>query len=232
MLEDRLYYDDLSEENYSYGKWVAFSVKGILSPCNDWCQSLRKVSMTSKIFQPSAIVPLISEMKWNLYARKFYWREFVSLLILVGCFLTEIFWLHYNEVNETTKQIAGNILHSVMALLLLEFIKIESRQMSYSLKEYLSDWSNYVDMFWIFSMICYIIINFAFQFENLFLVRMFGAISLIFTWIKVVTYLRALSGFAFIMLMLIAVFDDMKYFLAMLLWILLGFSFSCKKFCI
>ena len=131
MLEDRLYYDDLSEENYSYGKWVVFSVKGILSPCNDWCQSLRKVSMTSKIFQPSAIVPLISEMKWNLYARKFYWREFVSLLILVGCFLTEIFWLHYNEVNESTKRIAGNILHSVMALLLLEFIKIELRQMSY-----------------------------------------------------------------------------------------------------
>ena len=50
MLEDRLYYDDLLEENYSYGKWVVFSVKGILSPCNDWCQSLRKVSMTSKIF--------------------------------------------------------------------------------------------------------------------------------------------------------------------------------------
>ena len=61
---------------------------------------------------------------------------------------------------------------------------------------------------------------------------MFGAISLIFTWIKVVTYLRALSGFAFIMLMLIAVFDDMKYFLAMLIWILLGFSFSCKKYSI
>ena len=50
MLEDRLYYDDLSEENYSYGKWVVFSVKGIISPCNDWCQSLKKVSMTSKIF--------------------------------------------------------------------------------------------------------------------------------------------------------------------------------------
>ena len=171
-------------------------------------------------------------MKWNLYARKLYWREFVSLLILVGCFLTEIFWLHYNEVNESTKRIAGNILHGAMTLLLLEFIKIELRQMSYSLKEYLWDWSNYVDMFWIFSMICYIIINFTFQFENIFVVRMFGAISLISTWIKVVTYLRALSGFAFIMLMLIAVFNDMKYFLAMLIWILLGFSFSCKKFCI
>ena len=86
-------------------------------------------------------------MKWNLYARKLYWREFVSLLILVGCFLTEIFWLHYNEVNESTKRIAGNILHGAMTLLLLEFIKIELRQMSYSLKEYLCDWSNYVDMF-------------------------------------------------------------------------------------
>ena len=85
-------------------------------------------------------------MKWNLYARKLYWREFASLLILVGCFLTEIFWLHYNEVNESTKQIVGNILHSVMALLLLKFIKIELRQISYSVKEYLYDWSNYVDM--------------------------------------------------------------------------------------
>ena len=148
---------------------------------------------------------------------------------MVGCFLTEIFWLHYNEVNQSTKQIAGNILHGVMAVLLFEFIKIELRQLSYSLKEYFYDWSNYVGMFWIFSMICYIIINFVFQFENIFLVRMFEAISLIFTWIKVVTYLRALSGFAFIMLMLIAVFDDMKYVLTMLIWILLGFSFSYKK---
>ena len=86
-------------------------------------------------------------MKWNLYARKLYWREFLSLLILVGCFLTEIFWLHYNEVNQSTKQIAGNILHGVMAVLLFEFIKIELRQLSYSLKEYFYDWSNYVDVF-------------------------------------------------------------------------------------
>ena len=59
---------------------------------------------------------------------------------------------------------------------------------------------------------------------------MIGALALIFSWIKVVSYLRALSGFAFIMLMLISVFNDMKYFLFMLLWILLGFSFSCKQF--
>ena len=57
---------------------------------------------------------------------------------------------------------------------------------------------------------------------------MFGALALIFSWIKVVSYLRALSGFAFIMLMLISVFNDMKYFLTLMLWILLGFSFSCN----
>ena len=77
-------------------------------------------------------------------------------------------------------------------------------------------------------MSCYTILNFAFQFENSFYVRLFGALALIFSWIKVVSYLRALSGFAFILLMLISVFNDMKYFLAMMLWILIGFSFSCK----
>ena len=30
------------------------------------------------------------------------------------------------------------------------------------------------------------------------------------------------------MLMLVAVFKDMKYFLIILLWILIGFSFSCN----
>ena len=77
-------------------------------------------------------------------------------------------------------------------------------------------------------MSCYTILNFTFQFENSFYVRLFGALALIFSWIKVVSYLRALSGFAFILLMLISVFNDMKYFLAMMLWILIGFSFSCK----
>ena len=47
---------------------------------------------------------------------------------------------------------------------------------------------------------------------------------------KIALYLRAFSGFAFIMLMLVAVFKDMKYFLIILLWILIGFSFSCKFF--
>ena len=59
---------------------------------------------------------------------------------------------------------------------------------------------------------------------------MFGAIALIFGWIKVVTYLRAYSGFSFIVIMLLAVFDEMKYFFFILIWILLGFSFSCKLF--
>ena len=45
---------------------------------------------------------------------------------------------------------------------------------------------------------------------------------------KIALYLRAFSGFAFIMLMLVAVFKDMKYFLIILLWILIGFSFSCN----
>ena len=77
-------------------------------------------------------------------------------------------------------------------------------------------------------MSCYTITNFLLQFENNFIIRMFGALALIFSWIKIVSYLRALSGFAFIVLMLISVFDDMKYFLALLLWILIGFSFSGK----
>ena len=57
---------------------------------------------------------------------------------------------------------------------------------------------------------------------------MFGSLALIFSWMKIALYLRAFSGFAFIMLMLVAVFKDMRYFLIILLWILIGFSFSCK----
>ena len=57
---------------------------------------------------------------------------------------------------------------------------------------------------------------------------MFGSLALIFSWMKIALYLRAFSGFAFIMLMLVAVFKDMKYFLIILLWILIGFSFSCN----
>ena len=100
--------------------------------------------------------------------------------------------------------------------------------MSYSVSKYFNSWSNYIDMLFILNMSCYTITNFIFQFENTFIVRMFGALALIFSWIKIVSYLRALSGFAFIMLMLISVFNDMKYFLFMLLWILIGFSFSCN----
>ena len=184
--------------------------------------------MTSKVFQPARIVPLIAEMKWKLYARAIYWYEFFFLFLLMGAFLTEVFWLHYSKVSEDTKIIVGNALHGAIAFLLLGFIKTEIRQMSYSVNEYFNSWSNYIDMLFILTMSCYTLANFALQFENTFIVRMFGALALIFSWIKVVSYLRALSGFAFIMLMLISVFNDMKYFLSMLLWILLGFSFSCN----
>ena len=66
-------------------------------------------------------------MKWNLYARALYWKEFFFILLLIGIFLVEIFWLHYNEVNQSTKIIAGNILHTGMAVLIFTFIKTELR---------------------------------------------------------------------------------------------------------
>ena len=156
-------------------------------------------------------------MKWKLYARAIYWYEFFFLFLFMGAFLLEIFWLHYNKANENTKTIVGNILHGAITILLLGFIKTEIRQMSYSVSEYFNSWSNYIDIFFILSMSCYNVSNFALQFENTFIVRMFGALALIFSWIKIVSYLRALSGFAFIMLMFMSVFNDMKYFLAMLL---------------
>ena len=167
-------------------------------------------------------------MKWKLYARAIYWYEFFFLFLLMGAFLTEIFWLHYTKISENTKTIAGNILHGAITAILLGFIKTEIRQMSYSMSEYFNSWSNYIDILFILSMSCYTITSFAVQFENNFIVRMFGSITLIFSWIKLVSYLRAFSGFAFIMLMLISVFNDMKYFLTLMLWILIGFSFSCK----
>ena len=167
-------------------------------------------------------------MKWKLYARAIYWYEFFFLFLLMGAFLIEVFWLHYSKVSENIKIIVGNILHGVITILLFFFIKTEIRQMSYSVNEYFNSWSNYIDILFIVSMSFYTVTNFAVQFENTFVVRMFGALALIFSWIKIISYLRALSGFAFIMLMLMSVFNDMKYFLAMLLWILLGFSFSCK----
>ena len=117
--------------------------------------------MTSKIFSPTGIVPLIAEMKWKLYARAIYWYEFFFLFLLIGAFLTEIFWLHYSKVSEDTKVIAGNALHGAISILLLGFIKTEIRQMSYSLNEYFNSWSNYIDILFILSMSCYSVTNFA-----------------------------------------------------------------------
>ena len=140
--------------------------------------------------------------------------------IYARAFIGKFFFLFLLMGAKNTKIIVGNILHGAE--------KTEIRQMSYSVNEYFNSWSNYIDILFIVSMSFYTVTNFAVQFENTFIVRMFGALALIFSWIKIVSYLRALSGFAFIMLMLMSVFSDMKYFLAMLLWILLGFSFSCK----
>ena len=35
MVDEKLYFNELEEEKYSYGKWVVFPVKGILAPSND-----------------------------------------------------------------------------------------------------------------------------------------------------------------------------------------------------
>ena len=81
--------------------------------------------MGSSIFGPSEIVPMIAEMKWKLYVKNIYWKEFLFLILLMAFFLMEIFWLHYSQVTENTKIIAGNIFHCVMFALLLTFIKTE-----------------------------------------------------------------------------------------------------------
>ena len=42
-------------------------------------------------------------MKWKLYARAIYWYEFFFLFLLMGAFLTEVFWLHYSKVSEVAR---------------------------------------------------------------------------------------------------------------------------------
>jgi len=36
MMEEKLFYDEVNEDRYSYGKWYLFPIKGILSPTNNW----------------------------------------------------------------------------------------------------------------------------------------------------------------------------------------------------
>ena len=47
--------------------------------------------MGNSIFAPSEIVCMIAEMKWKLYVRAIYWKEFAYLILLMAFFLTEIF---------------------------------------------------------------------------------------------------------------------------------------------
>ena len=77
------------------------------------------------MFTPFEIVSIIAEMKWKYYARSIYWREFILLLILTALFLIDIFWLHYQTVDETTKCIVGNIFNILMALIVLRFVLTE-----------------------------------------------------------------------------------------------------------
>ena len=77
------------------------------------------------MFTPFEIVSIIAEMKWKYYARSIYWREFILLLILTALFLIDIFWLHYQTVDETTKCIFGNIFNILMALILFRFVLTE-----------------------------------------------------------------------------------------------------------
>ena len=64
-------------------------------------------------------------MKWKLYARAIYWYEFFFLFLLMGAFLLEVFWLHYSQVSQNTKTLAGNLLHGAITTLLFWFIKTE-----------------------------------------------------------------------------------------------------------
>ena len=66
-------------------------------------------------------------MKWKLYARAIYWYEFFFLFLLMGAFLIEVFWLHYSQVSQNKKILAGNLLHGAITILLFGFIKTEIR---------------------------------------------------------------------------------------------------------
>ena len=44
-----------------------------------------------------------------------------------------------------------------------------------------------------------------------------GSVTILMSWVKVIVYFRANPNIAFIILMLVAVFNDMKYFLYILI---------------
>ena len=58
---------------------------------------------TSEIFAPNGIVSIIADMKWKIYGRKLYLREFCLLLVIGTLLFLDIFWVNYSNINEDTK---------------------------------------------------------------------------------------------------------------------------------
>lgn len=98
-------------------------------------------------------------MKWKYYGKNVYWREFFLLILLIALFTTDIFWFHYHGTESQGAKIAGNIINCLMAMILIRFVKTEFIQISYSIKDYFKEWSNYVDLAFIISVGSYIATN-------------------------------------------------------------------------
>ena len=196
----------------------------------DFWDKILKLSPSNKIFENKNLEILIY-YKWETYIRKYYFEDCIMFTIFFLIYIINFIYIFPNRNNDDNNsfRIVSLIFDFADLLFFVKYAHDEIYQIKVNKMYYFMSFWNLIDSFLILGTICTTILDIIYilsSVSELYPLKILVSITLLFFWMRLLSYSKGIQGTGFLIRLLEQVMIDMKYFLIMLFLVMLAFASS------
>lgn len=199
-------------------------------------KELTKLDPKNPIFGNEVLISLI-QYKWKSYGRRKYFLNGFYFIIFLVIFIVQSAFILNERIVEKEKLSYDQISYVFDAFLMLyivnHFFNEVKQIVVMGIKYYLYSFWNLIDLTLFFLVFCAVCLDFSnIKRDREFLepLKLMNSISMIFCFIRIISYARGVQGSAFMIRLILQVFIDIRYFAMLIIIFIIGLSISGKLF--
>lgn len=195
-------------------------------------KELTKLDPTNPIFGNEVLISLI-QYKWKSYGRRKYFLNGLYFIIFLVIFIVQSAFILNERIVEEEKKSYDQISYIFDAFLMFyvvsHFINEIKQMVIMGIKYYFYSFWNLIDLtlfFLVFCAVCLDFLNIKRDKALLEPLKLMNSISMIFCFIRIISYARGVQGSAFMIRLILQVFIDIRYFAMLIIIFIIGLSVS------
>lgn len=199
----------------------------------NFLDNVNELDPSNQIFR-SNVLNILANYKWQAYASDIQKGQFFVFMFFFALFCLNFFYFFPNRIETVVDEFSAECFFACLLDLLvffyiiyygfMEFNEFISRKMSYIQSGY-----NWIDigLILISSTTLWLdFLNVLGYYSEMSLLKEFIAVSFFLFWLRVIIFLRGVSGTAFMITLIVQVVKDIRYFLLLIFLFLLSFNSS------